>query len=87
MNGQYHLGGPISVAATDEQAHVAWSDSRAGSPEAPAEDAYTTAAIHGPAQAGTWFAPLPFVLGAGVALVVAGLAAVGAVLALRRRSG
>lgn len=74
MHPQYHLGGPISVASTDEGAHVTWSDSRAGNPEEPAEDAYYTAVVHGAsAPAGPTLSVLPVAVGGFGGLVIAGV--------------
>lgn len=74
MHPQYHLGGPVSVASTDERAHVTWSDSRAGNPEEPAEDAYSTAVVHGAsAPAGPTLSVLPVAVGGFGGLVIAGV--------------
>ncbi len=46
MNPYYDLRGPVGVASTDEEAYVAWSDSRAGSFELPTEDVYMSRVVH-----------------------------------------
>jgi hypothetical protein len=80
--------GPIGIASTDGAAHFAWSDSRPTGRDGDAEDVYftrarfteaaSTAAATGDGPRWAWG-----VLGAGVALAIAGLALVAVV----RRSG
>lgn len=87
MNASHHLGGPISVASTDQRAHVTWSDSRNGSEALPAEDVYYTSAVHGSTVASTGVSMVSAAIGAGAALLAAGLLVVGLALGLRRRGG
>lgn len=72
MHPQHHLGGPLSVASTDDRAHVVWSDSRAGTPDEPAEDVYYTAVVHGEASTGPAVSMGSLALGGAGALAVAG---------------
>ncbi len=83
MNVAYDLRGPIGVASTDEEAYIAWSDSRNGSVDLPTEDAYFARVVHEDNEAGApaavkWSS---VALGLALGLVVAGLA----VLAVARR--
>ncbi len=79
MNLSYDLRGPVGVASTDEEAYVAWSDSRNGNVDLPTEDAYFAKVIHEDAftkaakgeAAVKWSSVL---LGLAIGLVVAGLA-------------
>ncbi|MDQ4134120.1 MAG: hypothetical protein M3179_13175 [Actinomycetota bacterium] len=87
MNPAYDLRGPIGVASTNEEAHVAWSDSRNGSFELPTEDAYFATVTHEQAAAGDGDPAIKtssLLLGLAIGLVVAGLAVL--VLAIRGRS-
>lgn len=85
MHPQYHLGGPISVASTRERAHVTWSDSRAGNPDEPAEDAYYTAAIHETRRERAGFSLGSFTLGSTAGLLVAGAVVLALALGMRRK--
>jgi len=79
MNLAYDLRGPIGVASTNDEAYVAWSDSRNGTVELPTEDAYFAKVIHVDAAAKgpkgepavKWSSVL---LGLAAGLVLAGLA-------------
>ncbi|MDQ2827318.1 MAG: glycoside hydrolase, partial [Actinomycetota bacterium] len=79
MNPAYDLRGPIGVASTNDEAYVAWSDSRNGTVELPTEDAYFAKVIHRDvaaeapkrAPAVKWSSVL---LGLAAGLVLAGLA-------------
>jgi hypothetical protein len=84
LNLAYDLRGPIGVASTDDVAHVAWSDSRAGRVELPAEDVYVASLVHRAAEEDPSVRPLSVALGAAIGLAVAGLAALVAVRASRR---
>ena len=85
MNPAYDLRGPVGVASTDDEAYVAWSDSRHGTFELPTEDTYFAAVTHegaGGGNGGPAVKASSLLLGLAVGLVVAGLA----VLALSRRA-
>ncbi|MBW3577877.1 MAG: hypothetical protein KY462_09090 [Actinobacteria bacterium] len=87
MHVQYHLGGPISVAATDARTHVTWSDSRNGRPpDQLAEDAYYTSAVHDPSASASAVSFTSLALGGASGLVLAGLVVVAMSLAMRRSS-
>jgi hypothetical protein len=82
----YDLRGPMGVASTDEVTYVGWSDSRAGSVDLPIEDVYLASVIHEPAESDTGTVqPVSMAMGAGLGLVVAGLAALVAAAMVRRR--
>lgn len=83
MNPAYDLRGPVGVASTNEEAYVAWSDSRNGAFELPTEDAYFATVAHDRPEAGDGDPAVKtssLLLGLAIGLVVAGLA----VLALSR---
>lgn len=79
MNRAYDLRSPVGVASTNEEAYVAWSDSRNGTFELPTEDAYFSKVIHSEkASAAARSEPVvkwsSVLLGLAIGLVVAGLA-------------
>ncbi|MDP9005555.1 MAG: glycoside hydrolase [Actinomycetota bacterium] len=84
----YDLRGPIGVASTDDVTYVGWSDSRSGRVDLPTEDVYVASIIHEPAETDTrGVQPVSLAMGAGLGLVVAGLAALVGVAVLRKRGG
>jgi len=86
MHPAYDLRGPVGVASTDEEAYIAWSDSRNGAFELPTEDAYFATVTHERAPAGDTDPTVKtssLLLGLAIGLAVAGLG----VLALSRRAG
>jgi hypothetical protein len=78
MNPAYDLRGPVGVASTDEEAYVAWSDSRNGTFQLPTEDIYFGTVIHDQRASGGGDGPSikasSVFLGLAIGLVVAGLA-------------
>ncbi len=78
MNLAYDARGPIGVASTDEEAYIAWNDSRNGTFELPTEDSYFAKVIHeevGPGGGGDpAIKASSVVLGLTIGLVIAGLA-------------
>ncbi|MGH9264142.1 MAG: sialidase family protein [Acidimicrobiales bacterium] len=89
MNLAYDLRGPIGVASTDEEAFVAWSDSRNGTFDLPTEDTYFAKVIHDEPEGGGGDGPAikasSVLLGLTIGLVLAGLA-VATVAANARRT-
>lgn len=87
MNPAYDLRGPVGVASTEEQAVVAWSDSRNGAFELPTEDVYFATVVHEDtaleSSDGSSFSAVSLGLGLAIGLAVAGLA----VLIASRRAG
>ncbi|MDQ4098153.1 MAG: glycoside hydrolase [Actinomycetota bacterium] len=85
MNPAYDLRGPVGVASTNEEAFIAWSDSRNGSFELPTEDVYFATVLHETAREEGGDSAVrvsSLLLGLAIGLVVAGLA----VLLLSRRA-
>jgi hypothetical protein len=86
MHPAYDLRGPVGVASRNEEAYVAWSDSRNGAYELPTEDAYFATVVHDErAEAGDGEPTVKassLLLGLTIGLVVAGLA----LLAVSRRA-
>ncbi|HEV2766232.1 MAG TPA: sialidase family protein [Acidimicrobiales bacterium] len=83
----YDLRGPIGVASTDEVTYVGWSDSRSGRVDLPTEDVYVASVLHEPAKGDApTVQPVSMAMGAGLGLVVAGLAALAGVAVLGRRA-
>jgi hypothetical protein len=79
MNLADDLRGPVGVASTDDQAYVAWSDSRNGTFTLPTEDAYFGTVIQNDKAATTVrresaVKGTSVLLGLAIGLVVAGLA-------------
>jgi hypothetical protein len=78
MNLAYDARGPIGVASTDEEAFIAWNDSRNGTVELPSEDSYFAKVIHEEVGGGDGGDPAiktsSVFLGLAIGLVVAGLA-------------
>ncbi|MDQ6728423.1 MAG: hypothetical protein M3066_20005 [Actinomycetota bacterium] len=79
MNLAYDLRGPIGVASTNDEAYVAWSDSRNGTVELPTEDAYFATVVQRDVAAEAAKRPAAVkwssvLLGLAAGLVLAGLA-------------
>jgi len=86
VNTKYDVRGPIGIASTDDVTYIAWGDSRAGRPAAPAQDAYFSTVIHDLDLASEpTVKASSVVLGGAIGLVVAGLAVLVAAV-VRRRS-
>ncbi|MGH9280270.1 MAG: sialidase family protein, partial [Acidimicrobiales bacterium] len=85
MNPLYDLRGPIGVASTDEEAYVAWSDSRNGSFDLPTEDVYFATVVHedevGSTSGGSSIKASSLFLGLAIGIAIAGLV----VLVMSRR--
>lgn len=80
MHPYYDLRGPVGVGSTDEEAYVAWSDSRHGTFDLPTEDVYFGRVVHEElAAAGDdpGVKTSSVLLGLAIGLVVAGLAVFG----------
>lgn len=87
LNLAYDLRGPIGVASTDDAAHIAWSDSRAGAVDLPTEDVYFASVLHEPEERGRDASTASLVLlGAAGGVLLAGLFAFGTVVTLRSRN-
>lgn len=85
MNPYYDLRGPVGVASTDEEAYVAWSDSRNGSVELPTEDIYFATVVHEDSVAAgpsSGVKTSSLLLGLAIGIAIAGLA----VLLMSRRT-
>ena len=78
MNLAEDLRGPIGVASTDDQAYVAWSDSRNGTFDLPTDDSYFATVVHDDKAAevdeDSTIKGSSVLLGLAIGLVVAGLA-------------
>jgi hypothetical protein len=77
MHPYYDLRAPVGVASTDEEAYVAWSDSRHGSFELPTEDVFFGRVVHVDRLAAGGEPAVKtssLLLGLAIGLVVAGLA-------------
>jgi len=77
MNPRNDLRGPVGVASTNEEAYIAWSDSRAGSVELPTEDVYMGRVVHGELAAAADDGSVDvssLLLGLAIGLVVFGVA-------------
>jgi hypothetical protein len=78
MNLISDVRGPVGVASTDEEAYVAWNDSRNGTVDLPTEDAYFAKVIHDEPGATVKSEPVvktsSVLLGLAIGLVIAGLA-------------
>ncbi|MDQ3897747.1 MAG: glycoside hydrolase, partial [Actinomycetota bacterium] len=78
MNLNYDARGPVGVASTNEEAYIAWNDSRNGTFDLPTEDAYFAKVIHEEMAAGRGDGPAikasSVLLGLAIGLVLAGLA-------------
>jgi hypothetical protein len=76
MHPAYDLRGPIGIASTDDQAYVAWSDSRNGTFELPTEDVYVAELVHERAEGDgePTVKVSSLFLGLAIGLVVTGLA-------------
>ncbi len=77
MNPKSDLRGPVGVASTDEEAYIAWSDSRNGTFDLPTEDVYFAKVIHEEASVGGSESAIKassVLLGLAIGLVLAGLA-------------
>jgi hypothetical protein len=78
MNLAYDARGPVGVASTNEEAYVAWNDSRNGTVDLPSEDAYFAKVIHEEVSASRGSGPAikasSVLLGLAIGLVIAGLA-------------
>ncbi|MGI8807030.1 MAG: hypothetical protein ACR2KK_04170 [Acidimicrobiales bacterium] len=79
MNPISDLRGPVGVASTDEEAYIAWSDSRNGHVDLPTEDAYFAKVVHEEPSAGDGgdgpaVKTSSVLLGLAIGLVLAGLA-------------
>jgi hypothetical protein len=88
VNPKYDARGPLGVAATDDVAYIAWPDSRAGNPLVPVQDTYVATVLHAlePVRSSSEANTLSVLMGAGIGLAVAGLAALILVPRLRPRS-
>ena len=77
VNPKYDARGPFAVASTDEVAHFAWGDSRAGSPGVPIQDVYFTSVLHELPEAddggGGAIRATSVVLGTGIGLLLGGV--------------
>jgi hypothetical protein len=81
------LFGPMGIASTDDEAYIAWGDSRAGTPEKPVEDAYLSTVVYDTPSTDAGTSPAVWALaGAAGALAVAGLLMVVVTAANRRRN-
>ncbi len=78
MNLSEDLRGPVGVASTDDQAYVAWSDSRNGTFDLPTDDSYFATVVHNDkatkVHKESAVKGSSVLLGLAIGLVVAGLA-------------
>jgi hypothetical protein len=80
------LFGPMGIASNDDEAYVAWGDSRSGTPDKPVEDAYFSAVVFEAPGTDAGTSPAVWALaGAAGALAIAGLLMVLVTVANRRR--
>lgn len=84
LNTQYDLRAPIGVASTDEATFVVWPDSRSGTFELPNEDTYLGTIVHAAKESRSGIQAGSALLGAAIALLLAGLALF---IISRRRQG